>query len=93
VSDIGTVGEAQPTAVSTPTTGTSIPQTWLQGLMQGNAQSAITNALGGSTSVVGGGGFLANGGMVVMGAVLVVGALLISTKTTVVQVASHLGVS
>jgi hypothetical protein len=76
-SEIGSVGSAvntaavaQPTAAATPATGTSIPSSWIGGL--------ITSAFSGSS-------FLPNAGLAVFGAILILGALLISQKSTIVQ--------
>jgi hypothetical protein len=81
-SEMGGVGSVdntsaiQPTSSATPATGTSIPSSWVSGLLTSlNPLSSLSSGLG-------------NFALIAVGVVLALGALLISQKETVVQVAT-----
>jgi len=90
-SEMGGVGSVDntstvaPTASTTPATGTSVPNFWLQGLsaIPGASFLSNLNPFSGNTA------FLPNATLVVVGIVLALGALLISQKQTTITVASR----
>lgn len=82
MSDPGTVGEAQPTSVSTPVTYPTAADIVNAGIAKGGGWFGSGGITSGLLS------FAADPALVIIGVVLAVGALLISQKQTVVQLAS-----
>lgn len=81
--ELGTVGQADSTSVSTPTTGTQIPESWVQGLATVAGKPFSWMA---SLNPFNGESFLPNATLVGVGVVLALGALLISQKETIIKV-------
>jgi hypothetical protein len=80
-SEVGSVGQAEPTATTTPSMMQSVVTAVSPFIPGGAALNAVVNPP--TTSSMG------NWALVAVGAILALGALLISSKETVVQVASH----